>query len=134
MITITKKEEIVLNKIKIFHLEYTDGVPENILKEDLEIYEHELNQILKVLNEKKLISYENNVINLLDNGKTINAVDSQSDVKDAELDQKEKDSLNLIKSIVDDNNLVSRYILEGNLLYGDLKLSNFRMYHIILSL
>ena len=47
---------------------------------------------------------------------------------------KEKESYNLIKELVDDKNLVSKYTLEGHLLYGDLKLSNFKMYHIILSL
>ena len=48
--------------------------------------------------------------------------------------RKEKDSYNLIKDLVDDKNLIPKYTLEGHLLYGDLKLSNFRMYHIILSL
>ena len=47
---------------------------------------------------------------------------------------KEKESYKLIQDLVDDKNLVSKYILEGHLLYGDLKLTNFRMYHIILSL
>jgi len=134
MITITKKEELILNQIKIFILEYEEGVPENILKIELDIYEHELNEVLNLLKEKKLISYENNLINIIDNEHTINAVDSKTDVRDAELDQKEKDSLEIIKNIVNDEKIVSRYILEGHLLYGDLKLSNFRMYHIILSL
>ena len=40
----------------------------------------------------------------------------------------------LINKLADENNLVSKYILEGHMLYGDLKLTNFRMYHIILSL
>jgi hypothetical protein len=47
---------------------------------------------------------------------------------------KEMESYKLIKQLVDENNLVSKYTLEGHLLYGDLKLTNFRMYHIILSL
>ena len=51
-----------------------------------------------------------------------------------ELNLKEKESYNLIKNLVDDKNLISKYTLEGHLLYGDLKLTNFRMYHIILSL
>ena len=51
-----------------------------------------------------------------------------------ELNKKEKESYELIKSLVDENNLISKYTLEGYLLYEDLKLSNFRMYHIILSL
>ena len=74
------------------------------------------------------------MILLTDSEKEINAVNSKKDVEAIELNLKEKESYNLIKELVDDNNLVSRYILEGNLLYGDLKLSNFRMYHIILSL
>ena len=51
-----------------------------------------------------------------------------------ELNIKEKESYELIQNLVDDKNLISKYTLEGHLLYGDLKLSNFRMYHIILSL
>ena len=44
------------------------------------------------------------------------------------------DSYRLIQELMDDKNLVSKYTLEGHLLYGDLNLTNFRMYHIILSL
>ena len=51
-----------------------------------------------------------------------------------ELNQKEKDSYALIQDLVDDKNIVSKYTLEGHMLYGDLKLTNFRMYNIILSL
>ena len=47
---------------------------------------------------------------------------------------KEKEAYNLIKQLVDEKNLIPKYTLEGHLLYGDLKLTNFRMYHIILSL
>jgi hypothetical protein len=134
MITITKREELVLNQIKIFHLEYDEEIPENILKDELNIYEHELNEILNVLDNKNLINYENNKIKLIESEKAINTVASNKEVKMAELDQKEKDSIEVIKNIVNKDNLVSKYILEGNLLYGDLKLTDFRMYHIILSL
>ena len=51
-----------------------------------------------------------------------------------ELNLNEKASYDLINKLADENNLVSKYILEGHMLYGDLKLTNFRMYHIILSL
>ena len=90
MITITKKEEVVLNQVEIFNPEYPDGVPIKFLKDELGFHEYDLVQILNTLSEKNLI--------------------------------------------VDDKNLVSKYTLEGHLLYGDLKLSNFKMYHIILSL
>ena len=66
--------------------------------------------------------------------KEINTVNSKKDLEELELNLKEKESFEVIKKLVNDKNLVSKYILEGNLLYGDLKLTNFRMYHIILSL
>ncbi|MGL6298470.1 MAG: hypothetical protein ACRC1M_04815, partial [Methanobacteriaceae archaeon] len=59
---------------------------------------------------------------------------SKKDVIKAELDKKEEESLEIIKSLVSEDNIISKYLLEGNLLYGELQLSNFRMYHIILSL
>nr|WP_302578500.1 hypothetical protein [Methanobrevibacter arboriphilus] len=134
MITITKKEEIVFNQIKIFHLEYDDGIPENLIKMELGIYEHELREILKELDNKNLIEYKEKKIKLADFDKNINAVDSRQEVIKADLDVKEQKSLEIIEKLADQDRTISKYILEGNLLYGDLKLSNFRMYHIILSL
>lgn len=134
MITITKKQEVVLDQIKIFYYEYPEGIPVNILKEEIGIHEYDLVEIVKSLAEKDIVSYENNRVKLLDIDKEINAVNSKKDVEKIELNNKEKESFNIIKGLVDENNLISKYILEGNLLYGDLKLSNFRMYHIILSL
>lgn len=134
MITITKKEEVVLNQIKIFIKEYSDGIPIELIRKEVDFHEYDLIQILNTLSDKDLIQFDNDVVLLTDSEKEINAVNSKKDVEAIELNLKEKESYNLIKELVDDNNLVSRYILEGNLLYGDLKLSNFRMYHIILSL
>ncbi|OQD58267.1 hypothetical protein MBBAR_22c00140 [Methanobrevibacter arboriphilus JCM 13429 = DSM 1125] len=134
MITITKKEEIVFNQIKIFHLEYDEGIPENLIKMELGIYEHELREILKELDNKNLIEYKEKKIKLADFDKSINAVDSRQEVIKADLDVKEQKSLEVIEKLADQDRTISKYILEGNLLYGDLKLSNFRMYHIILSL
>lgn len=134
MIAITKKEEVVLNQIKIFNKEYEDGVPINVIRKELDFHEYDLVQILNTLSEKKLVEYNDNKVKLENSQKEINAVNSKKDVEAIELNLKEKESYELIKELVDENNLVSRYILEGKLLYGDLKLSNFRMYHIILSL
>ena len=134
MITITKKEEVVLNQTKIFIKEYSDGIPIELIRKEVDFHEYDLIQILNTLSDKDLIQFDNDVVLLTDSEKEINAVNSKKDVEAIELNLKEKESYNLIKELVDDNNLVSRYILEGNLLYGDLKLSNFRMYHIILSL
>lgn len=134
MITITKREEVVFNQIKIFHLEFPDGIPISVLKDETGFFEYDLVQILKSLSTKGLIEFKDNVVWLLDIEKEINTVNSKEDVEKIELNMKERDSYNLIKELVDGNNTVSKYTLEGKLLYGDLKLSNFNMFHILLSL
>ena len=131
MITITKAEEEVLNQIKSYSEEKMDV---SIIKEDLGIYEHDLNDLLNSLKSKGLVYYDGSTVQLKEVDAKINTVDSKEDVINAELNQKEKVSFEIIKSLVDDKGFVSRYEIEGNLLYGDLKLSDFRMYHILLSL
>ena len=131
MITITKAEEEVLNQIKSYSEEKMDV---SIIKEDLGIYEHDLNDLLNSLKSKGLVHYDGSTVQLKEVDAKINTVDSKEDVINAELNQKEKVSFEIIKSLVDDKGFVSRYEIEGNLLYGDLKLSDFRMYHILLSL
>lgn len=134
MIAITKNEEVVLNQVKIFAIEYPEGISVDILRKDLGFHEYDLIHILEELQDKDLIIFKDNKVTLSDNELEINTVNSRKDVEELELNQKEKDSYKLIQQLVDDKNLVSKYTLEGHLLYGDLKLSNFRMYHIILSL
>jgi hypothetical protein len=133
MITITKKENIVLNQIKYFHAEYNDGVPSNILKLDLSMSETEFEDILKNLEVKKLISKNDNYIkaNIVDS--KINVVESREEVLREDLNQTEKKTFELITNLASDG-FVSRHFLEGNLLYGDLELSNLQMYQIIVSL
>ena len=134
MITITKNEEVVLNQVKIFDIEYPEGIPLNVLRKDLGFHEYDLVQILEELKDKELILFSDNKISLSEHEKEINTVNSKKDVEELELNMKEMESYKLIQELVDDKNLISKYTLEGHLLYGDLKLSNFRMYHIILSL
>lgn len=131
MITITIAEEEVLNKIKSYSV---DKINVSVLKEDLGIYEHDLNDLLNSLKSKGLVFYNGSSVQLKEVDAEINTVDSKEDVILAELNQKEKKSFEIIKSLADDKGFVSRYEIEGNLLYGDLKLSDFRMYHILLSL
>ena len=52
MITITKDEEKVLNQIKSYEGEKVDA---SVLKENLGIYEHDLNDLLKSLKSKGLV-------------------------------------------------------------------------------
>ena len=134
MITITRNEEVVLNQVKIFDIEYPEGIPITLLRKELGFHEYDLVQILEELQDKGLIIFKNNKAKLSESEKEVNTVNSKKDLEELELNQKEKDSYNLIKELVDDKNLISKYTLEGHLLYGDLELSNFRMYHIILSL
>ena len=134
MITITKNEEVVLEQIKIFSIEYPNGVPVNVLRKDLGFHEYDLVQILEELQDKDLIIFKDNKETLSESEQEINTVNSKKDVEELELNMKERESYKLIQELVDDKNLISKYTLEGHLLYGDLQLSNFRMYHIILSL
>ena len=134
MINITKNEEVVLDQIKIFDTEYAEGVPVNVLRNELGFHEYDLVQILEELQDKDLIVFKDNKASLSESEKEVNTVNSRKDVEELELNMKEKESYKLIQDLVDDKNLISKYTLEGYLLYGDLKLTNFRMYHIILSL
>jgi hypothetical protein len=134
MITITKKENVVFNQIKYLQMEYKNGISENILKMEIDITEHQFKDVLDDLEQKNLIIREDGKIKALPVSKKISVVETRKEVKTAELDQMELDALSIIRDLSKEEGLVSRYILEGNLLYGKLKVSNFRMYHIIISL
>ena len=134
MITITKNEEVVLDQIRIFNIEYPEGIPLGVLRKELGFHEYDLAEILEELSAKDLVIFKDNKASLTDHEKEINTVNSKKDLEELELNMKEKESYKLIQELVDDKNLISKYTLEGHLLYGDLKLTNFRMYHIILSL
>lgn len=134
MITITKNEQVVLDQIKIFNVEYPEGVPVGVLRKELGFHEYDLVEILEELSAKDLVIFNDNKASLSEHEKEINTVNSKKDLEELELNMKEKESYKLIQELVDDKNLISKYTLEGHLLYGDLKLTNFRMYHIILSL
>ena len=134
MITITKNEQVVLDQIKIFNIEYPDGVPVSVLRNELGFHEYDLVEILEELSAKDLVLFKDNKASLSEQEKEINTVNSKKDLEELELNMKEKESYKLIQELVDDKNLISKYTLEGHLLYGELKLTNFRMYHIILSL
>ncbi len=134
MITITKNEQVVLDQMKIFNIEYPEGIPVSVLKKELGFHEYDLVEILEELSAKDLVLFKDNKASLSEHEKEINTVNSKKDLEELELNMKEKESYKLIQELVDDKNLISKYTLEGHLLYGDLKLTNFRMYHIILSL
>ncbi len=65
-------------------------------------------------------------------------VDNTAETEEVEVIEKfseaELESLEIIKKLVDDSGNISRTILEGNLLYGELGLSSIAMYNLITSL
>jgi hypothetical protein len=133
MITITNKENIVLNQIKYYQSEYSDGVPYNILKLDSNLSETDFRDILNNLENKGLISKADDYILIKTVDSKINVVDSRAEVLKEDLNQTEIKAFEIIKN-KSNNGLISRYDLEGNLLYGDLKLSNIQMYHLVIEL
>lgn len=88
MVTITRKEEIVLERIRVFDPEFEDGIPMKVLQDDLDIHEHNLHDILKALAFKELVKYENKTVKLINADIEVNSVATKSDVRSLELDQK----------------------------------------------
>lgn len=134
MLTITKREHLVLSQIKILQNNFPKGVPLKILRSETELRGNELKEVLDFLESKNMLSIENNYITLKENDVEIKTVKTKKEAKEIALNQKEKNALELIKTLLNKNKEISRYRLEGELLYGEEKISNFRMYHIILSL
>ena len=81
MITITIAEEEVLNQIKSYAEDKMDVLS---LKEDLGIYEHDLNDLLNSLKSKGLVYYDGSTVQLKEVDAKINTVDSKEDVINAE--------------------------------------------------
>lgn len=133
MITITTKENIILNQIKYFHSEYMDGVPYNIVKLDSNLSETEFKDILTNLENKELISWIDDYLKIKPIDKKLNVVDTRAEVIEEDLNQTQIKAFGIIKN-KSNNGTISRYALEGELLYGDLKLSNIQMYHLIIEL
>ena len=77
MITITQKENIVLNQIKYFQSEYSDGVPYNILKLELNLSETKFRDILDNLEKKGIISKSDDYILTKSVASKINVVESR---------------------------------------------------------
>lgn len=133
MITITKKENLILNQVKYLQAEYSEGVPYNILKLNLDISETDLKDILNNLENKRIISQNDNYIKNQRVEAKINVVESKAEVLAEDLNQMEIKAFKIIEDIANEG-IISRHILEGHLLYGDLKLSNLQMYHLIVNL
>ena len=112
MITITRNEEVVLDQVRVFDVEYPNGIPLNALKRELGFHEYDLVLILNELADKNLVGFKDNIIKITHHDKEINTVNSKKDIKQLELNMKEEASYELIKKLVDDKGLISRYTLQ----------------------
>jgi len=133
MLHITKKENRVLNQVKYFQNEYKEGVPYRILKLDLDMSEVDLKDILHNLNDKSIINYSDNTVKLLETG-NVNVWDSKEEVASEELNQTEEKAFEIIKEFVGGDGKISKTLVEGQMLYGELKLNSLKTYNIIASL
>ena len=139
-------ERLVLNRIKYFQMEYPEGVPVKILKLDLDLSDDELKQTILDLEDQRMIFIEDEYVKLV--CKTTNKL--SEDMEHMELETSEQPikedkiyhnltgnelkAFQLIKELADESNNISRLILEGNLMYGDLKLSTLGTYNMIMFL
>lgn len=133
MLHITKKENRVLNQVKYFQNEYKEGVPYRILKLDLDMSEVDLKDILNHLDSKSIIDYSNNTVKLLETG-NVNVWDSKEEVANEELNQTEEKAFEILKAFAGDDGKISKTLLEGQMLYGELRLTSLKTYNIIASL
>lgn len=134
MIIITRKENIIYEEIKDLRPEFIDGIPEKIIKMRIDISEHDYHEILNNLQSKNLIIREDGKIKPQEVKDQIKVVENKKEVKIEELNQLENEAIKIIKELAEDDDLIPRYTLEGNLLYGRLKLDNLQMYRLLLSL
>lgn len=149
------RETIIINQVKYFQIEYPDGVPLNILKLELDMSVEELQENLLSLEEQGILFIENEEYVKLVESSGEDSVEESEDtidkgtvsepvkvtnepnIKEAEtynLTEREIKALDIIKDLTDESGHIPRYILEGTLLYGDLKLSTLGVYNLIMSL
>lgn len=130
-------EKLVLNAINHFQVEYNEGVPLSILKLDLNLSDSELQNVLSGLIEKSLIEFDQRSVKKLEekaDHKLMSAAKLSKIQEDLDLSDTENRTLNLLLKICGDKGEISRNLLEGHLLYGELALSTKKSYNVLLSL
>ncbi|MGA2675287.1 MAG: hypothetical protein ACLQG5_12220 [Methanobacterium sp.] len=135
-----------MDGIKDLQLEFPDGVPVNILLEELDLSDDELKVTLLSLMDDGVIFIEEEYVKLVEQVSENDMVGLDDPVnfsddivlideeKISDLTERELEGLEIIKFLADDSKRVSKYLLEGHFLYGDLKLSPLGTYNLILSL
>jgi len=140
MINLPPSEKLTFNSLKYLQAEYPNGVPFKILKLDLDMSDDELNETLLNLKDQGLVFIADEQIKIV--GK-VSKDDSEVatpdiagliDKEEIDLSEKESEAWDLIHKLADESGRISRHVLEGNLLYGDLKLNTSGFYNLITSL
>ncbi len=144
-------ETLVLDTIKDYQMEYPDGVPISILLE-LNLSDDDLKATLFILEGKGVIFIEEEFVKLVEQvsvdksilegkavgkGSEINVSDKKLTIDEdklEELTELELEAYRLIIGLTGDSKRISKYLLEGNLLYGDLELSSLGAFKLIMSL
>ena len=102
------------------------------------------NMLEDLSNESENISAESGTIELKSKELKYMSKDSKTtgltleveveEAKTYDLTENEMKALEIIKNLTDESGHISRYIMEGSLLYGELKLSTLGVYNLIMSL
>lgn len=143
-------ETMIKSKIKYFQREYPDGVPLSILKLELGLEVEEMQKSLLALEKQGDIFIENGeyvkLVEAPDEEETEEEVEDDEPsvvtptepavekAKTYDLSEREIKVLEAIKDITDETGHVPRYLMEGTLLYGELKLNTLSVYNLIMSL
>ncbi|MDO5852307.1 MAG: hypothetical protein Q4Q23_07455 [Methanobacteriaceae archaeon] len=137
MQTITKEENQVLNLIKTNKKENQEKQSYDPIKAVLNISETKLIDAVTTLEKKEFITIDDDLREIKYNNleQEINIVEDKAALKKYELDKTESEALEIIEKIIDEySNKAPEYVIEGNLLYGKLKLSTKKTYNILVSL
>jgi hypothetical protein len=134
------QEKLIISSLKYLQAEYPYGVPFNIVKLDLSLSDDEFKEILLNLKDQGLVSIADEQIKIVEKvSEDDSNVEVQNDAglikkEETELSEKESEAWDLMQELADESGRIARHILEGNLLYGDLKLSTLGVYNLITSM
>jgi len=134
------QEKLIISSLKYLQAEYPYGVPFYIVKLDLSLSDDEFKEMLLNLKDQGLVSIADEQIKIVEKvSEDDSNVEVQNDAglikkEETELSEKESEAWDLMQELADESGRISRHILEGNLLYGDLKLSTLGVYNLITSM
>ncbi|PAV07042.1 hypothetical protein [Methanosphaera cuniculi] len=134
---ITKNENKILLLIKNNLTKYPESISYDTIREILDMSETEVVDLLKSLEDKKFVYVDSSdkIVTYNDLNQEVKTVEDKSALKKYMLNKTEEDAYEIIKQLIEKyEGYAPCYIVEGELLYGDLKLSPKKTYNNIVSL